>query len=191
MGYFDDADKVAQYIEDSKDYDGRELVNELAKYLKKDSTLLEIGMGPGKDLLLLSNYYEVTGSDSSQAFLDNFRNSNTEIELLKLDAITLDTSMTFDCIYSNKVLQHLSLDEHIESIKSQTKLLNSDGIILHSFWYGKGEDVYDGLRFQYYDECVIERMYTKDYEILDICLYAEFEPDDSIYLIARKSNSKA
>ncbi len=186
MGYFDDVENVARYIEISKEYDGRALIDVLGMYLKKGSTLLEIGMGPGKDLDLLSDHYAVTGSDSSQVFLDHYRERNTEIELLKLDAITLNTSKTFDCIYSNKVLQHLSTDEHNESIKSQARLLNSEGIIFHSLWYGHGEEVYDGLRFQYYDERVIESMYKMNFKILALCRYSEDEPDDSVYLIARK-----
>ena len=103
-----------------------------------------------------------------------------------MDAITLDTPRTFDCIYSNKVLQHLTVDEHIESINAQARVLNSEGIILHTFWHGQGEVDYDGLRFQYYDESKIESLYKKDYEILTICRYTEDEPDDSVYLIARK-----
>ncbi len=186
MGYYDDVEKVKQYIDISKEYDGRALVDVLCKYLKKGSSLLEIGMGPGKDLDLLSDYYLVTGSDSSQVFIDYYRERKADVELLQLDAVSLDTNKTFDCIYSNKVLQHLTIDEHIESIKSQFKLLNSGGIIFHTFWYGRGEEEYGGLRFKYYDESMIESMYNEDYEILDICKYTEDELNDSMYLIARK-----
>ena len=35
----------------------------------KGSTLLELGMGPGKDLDLLKKTYSVTGSDSSKIFV--------------------------------------------------------------------------------------------------------------------------
>ena len=91
MNYYDDENNVDEYIEMSKEYDGRELIAVLKRFLPSGATLLELGMGPGKDLDLLSQYYQVTGSDSSQVFLDIYKKKHTKADLLLLDARTLDT----------------------------------------------------------------------------------------------------
>ena len=38
-------------------YDGKEFIPVLRKHLKQDATLLELGMGPGKDVELLSDFF--------------------------------------------------------------------------------------------------------------------------------------
>ena len=65
-------------------------------------------MGPGIDLKMLNKHFRATGSDNSQFFLDRFRNSDCKADLIYLDAVELDTEKSFDCIYSNKVLHHLT-----------------------------------------------------------------------------------
>ncbi len=42
-------------------YDGRELIAALTNYLPAGAEVLELGMGPGVDLDLLSQTYQVTG----------------------------------------------------------------------------------------------------------------------------------
>ena len=123
-------------MEMAEGYDGAELVEVLKKHLPEGSTVLELGMGPGKDLALISRSYTVTGSDSSAAFLDLYRRKNSQADLLVLDARTMATDRKFDCIYSNKVLHHLTKDELTTSLQKQREALNTDGLLMHSFWYG-------------------------------------------------------
>ncbi len=68
MGFYDTEGGVKEYVEMAEGYDGAELVEVLKKHLPEGSTVLELGMGPGKDLALISRSYTVTGSDSSAAF---------------------------------------------------------------------------------------------------------------------------
>ena len=53
-------------------HDGRQFIPVLRRYLKDGSKVLELGMGPGKDFELLSEYFQITGSDNSQVFIDRF-----------------------------------------------------------------------------------------------------------------------
>jgi len=48
-------------------------ISALTKFLPAGATVLELGMGPGVDFDLLSQHYQVTGSDNSQVFLDRYR----------------------------------------------------------------------------------------------------------------------
>lgn len=183
--YFDNEKNARDYIEMAEGYDGRELIEILKGYLPEGATVLELGMGPGVDLELLSLSYQVTGSDNSQTFLDIYRQTNPDADLLLLDAITIETSFKFDCIYSNKVLHHLSADELAQSFLRQKEILNPGGVLLHSFWYGEHEEFMDGLRFRYYTEEILLGMVEPLFEVLEITKYKEMEADDSVYLVLK------
>lgn len=75
---------VQEYIEMVEGYDGTELINVLKNYLPKGSSLLELGMGPGKDLDLLKKTYSVTR-----------QNEDSLEELVKLLRPTRAEGMTF------------------------------------------------------------------------------------------------
>jgi cyclopropane fatty-acyl-phospholipid synthase-like methyltransferase len=187
MAYFDNIENAKEYINMAEGIDGTYLVNILKKYLQKGSTILELGMGPGKDLNLLKKDYKVTGSDKSKAFLDLYSDENKDIELLLLDAKILNIDRKFDSIYSNKVLIHLDKDELKESINRQYDILNNDGITVHSFWRGETEEVVDGLKFVYYDKDELINLFSKKFKILDIAYYTEMEYKDSIYIVIKKA----
>lgn len=89
-------------------YDGKHLIAALRQVLPDGARVLELGMGLGKDLLLLAQHYTVTRSDSSTAFVERFRTAHPTADLLHLDAVTMQTDRRFDAIYSNKVLYHLT-----------------------------------------------------------------------------------
>ncbi|QEN05329.1 class I SAM-dependent methyltransferase [Thiospirochaeta perfilievii] len=133
MTFYDSKEGVKQYINMAKDYDGRELINNFIPYLDKDSTVLEIGIGPGKELDILAESFKVTGSDKSKLFLDLYIEKNSDADLLELDAVTLDTNRVFDSIYSNKVLHHIKKREMVESIYNQARILTDGGIIFIRF----------------------------------------------------------
>jgi cyclopropane fatty-acyl-phospholipid synthase-like methyltransferase len=65
MEFYNDPLKVDEYEKMCNEYDGLELYNVLSNHLKKDSSLLEIGCGPGNDITYLQRNYSVTGSDLS------------------------------------------------------------------------------------------------------------------------------
>jgi len=143
-------------------------------------------MGPGKDLDILKKNYVVTGSDNSQIFIDEYKKQNPTADLLKLDAVTLFTSSTFDCIYSNKVLIHLTTNDMKKSLKKQKELLNPNVILFHSFWRGNKTETMEGLLFVYYELDTLRDIFESDFEILELKKYTEDQKDDSIYAVLRK-----
>ena len=184
MKFYDDEKTALQYIEMAEGYDGRELIEILRNHLPTGSSILEIGMGPGVDLKLLQKHFRVTGSDNSRFFLGRFRDCNPEADLLYLDAIGLDTDRTFDCIYSNKVLHHLTNEELIQSLHRQQTILSDTGLVMHSFWRGTGIEEHHGLKFVYQTEDSLRSMFDDMFDILDIDVYSEMEADDSIFVLA-------
>ena len=190
MGYFDDSKNVEEYVKLADGYDGRALIEVLASYLAPGSTVLELGMGPGKDLALLSEHYQVTGSDSSAIFVERYRALDAAADLVQLDAVTMDIDRHFDCIYSNKVLQHLTRDELRTSLRNQAAVLNVGGILLHSLWVGEGEDVFSGLLNTYYSEETLRTLIGDEYEIVDFQTYDEMGEGDSFFVVMRKTENR-
>ena len=75
----------------AKDVNGGELIENLKQHLPTNSTVLEIGSGPGTDWKILQEIYSTIGSDNSDEFLTHLTQQNPEGEFLKLDAATLIT----------------------------------------------------------------------------------------------------
>lgn len=187
MDYYDREENVQEYIQMADGYDGKALIDSLWRFLPDGSTVLEIGMGPGKDLDILREKYVVTGSDSSDVFLDSYRKTHKGADLLNLDAVTLNTNRRFQCVYSNKVLHHLTTRDMEKSFQRQLEILEKNGVALHSLWHGDGEEEIEGLRFVYYSIEGIQKLVPKGFKILEKAIYKEIENDDSICLIMRKT----
>ncbi len=186
MGFYDDEKNVQSYLEMAEGYDGAELIQILRNYLPTGATVLELGMGPGKDLDILGQDYVVTGSDNSQTFIDLYRKTNEQADLLLLDAITINTNRQFDCIYSNKVLHHLDQTELKQSLNRQKEVVSVGGFLFHSFWYGDHTEELHGLRFIYYTEAILKSLIDSAWEIVLMERYAEMEADDSVYILLKK-----
>jgi len=186
MGFFDTEKGVDEYIKMAEGYDGTELIKILQEFVPEKSTVLELGMGPGKDLDILSKTFTVTGSDNSQIFLDRYKKQNPNADLLKLDAVTIPSERTFDCIYSNKVLHHVTREDLKKSFQRQKEILNSNGIAFHSFWRGDKDENYDGLLFTKYQIDGLKEIIGDNFNILSMNIYTEMEKNDSIYVVLRK-----
>lgn len=185
MGYYDTKKGIQEYTKRSEKWGGQKLIKILKKHLPKKSTLLEIGMGPGRDFDILKKIYTVTGSDNSKIFLDNYKTQNKKYNLLKLDAVTLKTTKKFDGIYTNKVLQHLTKWDLKKSIKRQKEILNPNGIPFHSFWKGNKTEYKRGLRFVYYEIEQLKKIIGNNFDILEIKTFTEMEKNDSIYVVLK------
>ena len=188
MGYYDDKENVEQYIQMAEGYDGQELIDILKTYLPQGATVLELGIGPGTDLLLLNDHFQVTGSDHSTVFVERFKKHYPAMDVLQLDAVEMNIDKTFDGIYSNKVLHHLTSEQLKTSFQQQARVLNRGGIVLHSFWHGEQEEEHHGLRFVYYTETSLRKIIGSEYDIVDAQLYDEMDKDDSLWLVLRKTS---
>jgi SAM-dependent methyltransferase len=186
VSFYEKSENVDKYIEMCKGYDGSNLHQFLAKYLKQQSSLLELGCGSGNDIALLKHSYQVVGSDNSLEFINRCKSRHPEVEFVQLNAVSLKLEQNFDCIYSNKVLHHLSESELRESLKQQSDLLADRGLVAHSFWLGEGCDEMEGLLFNYYSKQQIVSIISDYFNVTDTLEYQEFEEGDSIFIVARK-----
>ena len=186
MGYFDSKRNVDAYVRMADGYDGSVLVAVLERHLPTGSSVLEIGMGPGKDLHLLSRRFHPTGSDRSAIFVDHVRAAQPEADVLLLDAVTMQTDRRFDAVYSNKVLHQLTRDELVRSLHSQRRVLKSGGIAVHGLWYGDRLETDDSGQCQYYTRQTFAEAAAELFEILDTGSYVEDSAYDSLYVVLRR-----
>ncbi|WP_282123243.1 class I SAM-dependent methyltransferase [Algibacter mikhailovii] len=184
--YYKTEASVNEYIELAKDVDGALLIDKLKHYLPSNSSVLEIGSGPGTDWNILNKFYQVVGSDNSEEFLKHLREQNSNGQFINLDAVTLKTDEIFDGIYSNKVMHHLTDVELNKSINRQFDVFNTNGIICHSFWRGEDSEIFKGLFVNYHEKINLEKFYQDKFDILYLDYYNEFDKDDSILIIAKK-----
>lgn len=187
MGYYDTKKGIIEYSKRSQKWGGPKLFKVLKKYLPKNSTLLEIGMGPGRDFDSLKKIYDATGSDKSLVFLNRYKRKHKKADLLKLDAVTLKTKRKFDGIYSNKVLQHLTKRDLGRSIKKQKETLHPGGIAFHTLWRGNKTEYKRGLRFVYYQKEQLKKIIGNNFKILEMRVFTEIEKNDSIYFVLENS----
>lgn len=181
--FYEDAKNVRQFVEATAGLDGGYLIEILKKHLKPDSTVLEIGMGAGKDLNILRETFQAVGSDYSRTFLNLYKQTNPTADLLLLDAATLETNRKFGCIYSNKVLHHLTKDNLQKSLRLQREILTGKGIVFHTFWNGKQQNRFQDLQFIQYSIDELREITEPVFDIVEVNLYEEINLNDSIYVI--------
>lgn len=178
--------EIREYRNTSTGNNSTFLINILRKHLAFESSVLVLGIGSGKDLTILSNYYYVTGSDFSKLLLTVYQNLNSDADLITLDPVDLDTNRKFDSVFSNKVLHQMKESELNSSLKNQLKLLNIGGMAIHSFWSGNKEEDHHGLKWIYYTEESLSRQIPDEFEIVDMKTYKDRIDHDSIYVLLKK-----
>lgn len=185
MGFYDDSESIDKYIEMCEGYDGSNIYEMIQKHLAKGKTVLELGSGPGFDIPFLNEHYQVTGSDLSDEFLNRCKIKFSDISFKKIDVKSINVTQKYDCIYSNKVLHHLTEDELAVSLSEQANALSLDGIIAHTFWIGEESQEMDGMLFTYYRKEHLLKIISEHFKILSTMSYQEFEESDSLLVIAQ------
>lgn len=189
MDFYNDPDKVVEYEKMCKDYDGSDLYKILYKHLIENSTLLEIGCGPGNDIAKLKNNYTVTGSDLSDEFIKLCKNRYPDVDFLKLDAVKIKTDQKYDCLFSNKVLHHITKPELEQSFKRHQSVIKENGLFAHTFWLGEKEFTMKGMLFVFHTREKLLELISKYFTVVDTYEYEEFEPGDSLFVLAKNDKN--
>nr|WP_256261078.1 class I SAM-dependent methyltransferase [Shewanella sp. NIFS-20-20] len=166
------------------DYDGSHLYRVLDRHLREGCSLLELGSGPGNDIAQLRHQYQVTGSDLSDEFLRRCQSKFSAVPWLRLDAVTIATEETYDCVFSNKVLHHLPRQQLEASFKRQQQIIKPNGVFTHTFWLGDKEVVIQDMLFVFYDKNDLIALVSNYFTIRETFTYTEFDDDDSLLIVA-------
>ena len=189
MEFYDDPVKVDEYEKMCEEYDGSEIYKVLGRHLVDGLTLLELGCGPGNDINILHKKYTVTGSDLSNEFILRNKNKHTDIPFIKLDAVTIKSDDVFDCVFSNKVLHHLTLENLRNSLKRQQQVIARNGLFAHTFWLGDKEFTMEDMLFLFHNREKLINLVSEYFTILETYDYKEFEEGDSIFIVAKNDKN--
>lgn len=99
-----------------------------AASLPKNGAILDAGCAGGRDSArFVSLGFSVTGVDLAETFLDEARKNVPSGTFLKADVMNLPfPEGTFDAIWANAVLVHLSKDELLPALKSFARVAKKD-----------------------------------------------------------------
>jgi ubiquinone/menaquinone biosynthesis C-methylase UbiE len=190
MDFYNNPASVDEYEKMCDGYNGSELYNVLDKHLTDNSTVLELGSGPGNDIEYLHKKFAVIGSDSSDEFLLRCKKRYVDVPFIKLDAVSIKTDKVFDCVFSNKVLHHLSTEDLKKSLKRQQEVLVPNGLFAHTFWLGDKEFTMKGMLFVFYNRDRLINLVSEYFTILETYDYNEFEEGDSVFIVAKNNKKK-
>lgn len=98
------------------------------------STVLELGCGSGSlyEPLGFDKLASYVGIDLSEGMLQEFNSMYPDIVLHQGSADSYKDSNLYDLIFTNGVIQYLSLDMLKRQIKNALTMLNDGGMIIHS-----------------------------------------------------------
>ena len=173
----------------------------------KNTKILEIGCGNGRDAEHLSLNHEVHACDLSEVSISELQNMNTKVNYFTADFTKLDKSEKYDVIYSRFTLHSVDDEAELNTIKIAYDILNEGGVFLietrsnYDELCGRGEKVsdyewiYDGhyRRFNVLED-FITRLKTVGFDpeyIIqsnDLALFGDRNPV-VIRTILRKSHS--
>ncbi|NQZ84733.1 MAG: class I SAM-dependent methyltransferase [Nanoarchaeales archaeon] len=163
---------ATQYIEKFKlflDYDTYFEIQNFIKLLK-GKNILDIGCGPGfQTKYLTEKGFNTTGIDNSEEMIKQGREiyKNSNIKLLELKNIN-KLNQTFDGIWAEAVLFHISKQDFKDTINNFNKLLNKEGLLYFSLKQGSEELILeDGRFFAYYKKEEILNSLNSKFELLN------------------------
>jgi 2-polyprenyl-3-methyl-5-hydroxy-6-metoxy-1,4-benzoquinol methylase len=189
MSIYSTTEGVESYIEMAEGFNGAEFIPILKNYLLANSTILELGIGAGKDQQLLKDAgFISTASDSSEQFIERYNRKNSDKKAIFVDAIKMDIDEKFDAVYSNKVLQHLNDEELRESFINQAKHLKSGGILFLSLWYGTDSGNMGGVFYQSHTEKSLSKLIPDSLEVVEFTRFTEMDKDDSFWAVLKMIN---
>lgn len=114
----------------------REVQQLLLATFKKNSKLLEIGCGSGRDAsYMIKNDFDVTAIDGSKNMIEEAKKIHPELSnnlFHKTLPNDLTFNQTFDGIYSIATLMHLSKIDLVKTISKIYDLINKNGNFLMS-----------------------------------------------------------
>lgn len=134
--------------------DMSELHQLLAKHIRPNSKIIDIGFGSGRDLAFLqSNCHDIYGIDPVEPFVIQAQHRFTDIRehfrvgsFLSAD-IPSDWLNLFDTVVSIAVWMHLKAHERPKAIDTIKALLKPSGSVILSFSLGERDSV-DGRHFE-------------------------------------------
>jgi len=170
-------------------YDGYlKRINDFASAIKKNSSVLDIGCGPGINAEIFINHgHSVTGIDFSDKMIALAEKRCPSGKFMVKNAENPDTAEKYDAICLSFIIVHLEKSETEKLIITLPHLLNPGGMVYISFMTGKKAGYKktsfsdDEIYFSYYKTEEIEKLFAAE-GFGKISFFEEpyIEPDGSV-----------
>ena len=116
-----------------------QLVDDLIALVPQDSSVLELGSGPGRDAAALEEAgLVVTRTDGAASFVKLFRSRGLEAHTL--DVTSDDFGGPFDAVFANAVLLHVARTRLRSVMVVAQRATRVGGVLVASFKKGDGDE---------------------------------------------------
>jgi len=158
----------------------------LLNHIPKNSTVLDIGFGSGRDLqFLYDNDYIVWGIDPSAKFVANAKSRFPEIQnkffevSVPFDKGTLKLNKEFDAVITIAMWMHLQYQEYEAVVESIVSVLNSSATVVIS--YSEGYRTDDGRYFENVDlENIIKLFKERGFNLVETIINGDSLKRDTL-----------
>ena len=187
------------YKELTKNKHAAEMSKDFIKLLKKNSLILDLGCGPGRDAKIFSNNgFKVIGIDLSKKMINECKKNVKNADFYLMDICDLKFKNNyFDGIWASASLLHVPKKEILKALKESYRVLKKEGIMYVSVKKGKGETLkpderYHGLKkfWAFYSEKEIKQKLIKaGFKIIDLKIkekYGSYQTNPYIRIICKK-----
>ena len=133
---------AVDYSSDRDLFKNRKYLDELNKYLKPNSKILDVGCGAGipVDEYLVSKGHEITGVDISDKQIELAKINVPQAKYFMKDMSEINfEENSFEAVVSFYAIFHIPKEEHLDLFKKIHKYLKKDGIFLATLGYEEWE----------------------------------------------------
>jgi ubiquinone/menaquinone biosynthesis C-methylase UbiE len=164
----------------------QQILSKFSESLAEESLILDVGSGPGRDALLLTNLgLNVTCIDASTAMVGLCKQKG--LEAIEADFMNLPfNNNSFDGIWAYTSLLHVPKKDLLKAFKELLRVLKPDGIIGLGFIEGE----FEGFRessgvnkpryFTFYTKEELNKYFQK--LSLKVLYFEQFKPGSKNYL---------
>ena len=138
----------------------------LLNHIPRNSSVLDIGFGSGRDLqFLYDNSYDIWGIDPSAKFVANAKSRFPEINSqffeasVPFDKKVIELNKEFDAVITIAMWMHLQHQQYEAVVESIVSVLNSSATVVIS--YSEGNRADDERYFEDVDLEVITRLFKE------------------------------
>ena len=146
----------------------KEFIDAFLAHVKKDSAIVEIGSGPGRDADYIESLgYTVVRTDAAQNFVEHMKKQGHDAKVL--DIINENPSEQCDAVFANAVFLHFDKADFNKAVSHVAGMLHKNGVFALSLHEG----TYSGLSSHKHSARYFHE-WTKD-DLVNALLHHGFE----------------
>ncbi|GLI55305.1 tellurite resistance [Propionigenium maris DSM 9537] len=156
-----------EFYKGTVEADMSETYEKFQEYLKKDSHILDLGCGSGRDSrYFIDNGYRVTSADYSEEMVKR-ASELTKQQVIHLDMTEMDFKDEFDAIWACASVLHIPMKMIPKVLTNCYTALKANGVLYLSFKYGEGEIQRKGRHFSNFTEASFSQL-LKDLDLFNV-----------------------